>query len=198
VPNFRHRLNRTQQRIYDRSNATASIPLQASPRLFQAVHALRDALLCGTASSRAAAASPAAAAGSSAHAARVERVAQAIADEIASILRVPRVRIVVSGTRPSNARGELHGLYTPAARGTASIKLWMITAKLGKVVAFKTFLRTLLHEICHHLDYALLHLGDSLHTDGFYKRESSLFHQIGGDVAAERPIVQRSNANSNE
>jgi hypothetical protein len=46
-------------------------------------------------------------------------------------------------------------------------------------VAFKTFLRTLLHEICHHLDYALLHLRDSLHTDGFYKRESSLFYQIG-------------------
>jgi len=48
------------------------------------------------------------------------------------------------------------------------------------VVAFKTNLRTLLHEICHHLDYALLRLADSLHTDGFYKRESSLFYQIGG------------------
>jgi hypothetical protein len=166
VPSFRHRLNRTQQRIYDRSNATASIPLRASPRLHQAVYALPSMLLSGD--SR-----------------RVERVAQVIADEIVAILRVPRVRIVVSGTRPSNARGELHGLYTPAARGTATIKLWMITAKLGKVVAFKTFLRTLLHEVCHHLDYALLRLGDSLHTDGFYKRESSLFHQIGGATAGE-------------
>ena len=161
MPNFRHRLNRTQQRIYDRSNATASIPLRATPRLYQVVQALPGALL--TADSQ-----------------HVERVAQAIADEIASIVRVPRVRIVVSGTRPSNARGELHGLYTPAARGPATIKLWMITAKLGKVVAFKTFLRTLLHEICHHLDYALLRLGDSLHTDGFYRRESSLFYQVGG------------------
>jgi len=181
VPNFRHRLNRTQQRIYDRSNATASIPLRATPRLYKAVHVLRDALLtaAGTAD-----APPSTPAGPQAQAARVERISQIIADEIAAILRVPRVRIVVSGTRPSNARGELHGLYTPAARGAATIKVWMITAKLGKVVAFKTFLRTLLHEVCHHLDYALLHLGDSLHTDGFYKRESSLFYQIGGATAA--------------
>ena len=174
MPNFRHRLNRAQQRIYDRSNAAASIPLRATPRLHQAVHALHATLLFAS--------------GPVPDAARVERIAQVIADEIAGILHVPRVRIVVSGTRPSNARGELHGLYTPATRGAATIKVWMITAKLGKVVAFKTFLRTLLHEVCHHLDYALLRLGDSLHTDGFYKRESSLFYQIGGAVAAEQPV----------
>jgi hypothetical protein len=166
VPSFRYRLNRTQQRIYDRSNATASIPLRTTPHLHQAVHALPGILLSGDRS-------------------RVERAAQVIADEVAASLRVPRVHIIVSGTRPSNARGELHGLYTPAAQGTATIKLWMITAKLGKVVAFKTFLRTLLHEVCHHLDYALLRLGDSLHTDGFYKRESSLFYQVGGAVAPQ-------------
>ena len=166
MPNFRHRLTRAQQRIYDRSNATSAIPLRATPRLYQAVAALPAILLSGDR-------------------ARVERASQAIADEISTILRVPRVRIMVSGTRPSNARGELHGLYTPTNGGTATIKLWMITAKLGKVVAFKTYLRTLLHEICHHLDYAFLRLGDSMHTDGFYKRESSLFYQIGGAVAAD-------------
>jgi hypothetical protein len=48
------------------------------------------------------------------------------------------------------------------------------------VVAYRTFLRTLLHEVCHHLDYAYLHLGDSLHTQGFYQRESSLFAALGG------------------
>jgi hypothetical protein len=65
----------------------------------------------------------------------------------------------------------------------------MLTAKRGQVVAFKTFLRTLLHEICHHLDYAYLKLDDSFHTDGFYKRESSLFYQIGGAEIA--PIRRR-------
>src|SRR5207244_2176639 len=100
VPNFRHRLSRAQQRIYDRSNATGTIPLRATPRLYQAVGALPAILL-------------------SADRARVERVAQAIADEISGALHVPRVRVMVSGTRPSNKRGELHGLYTPTNGGTA-------------------------------------------------------------------------------
>ncbi len=54
----------------------------------------------------------------------------------------------------------------------------MRTARQGRVVAFRTFLRTFLHEFCHHLDYHLFSLTDSFHTEGFYKRESSLFHQL--------------------
>ena len=51
----------------------------------------------------------------------------------------------------------------------------------GPSVAFRTFLRTLLHEVGHHLDYTLLRLGDSFHTQGFYARESHLFHQLVTD-----------------
>jgi hypothetical protein len=61
----------------------------------------------------------------------------------------------------------------------------MRTAKQRRVVAFRTFLRTLLHEVGHHMDYALLGLRESFHTEGFYRRESSLFHQLvpsGGDT----------------
>jgi hypothetical protein len=65
----------------------------------------------------------------------------------------------------------------------------MRTAKHRRVVAFKSFLRTLLHELCHHLDYELYRLPDSFHTKGFYMRESSLFHQLmpeqQGPAAAE-------------
>lgn len=172
MPNFRHRLTRAQQRVYDRSNASASVPLQATPRLRQVVARLPEIL-------------------QSADSFRVQRASQVIADEIASTLRVARVRVLVSGTRPSNTRGELHGLYTPAeGGGPATIKLWMMTAKRRQVVAFKTFLRTLLHEICHHLDYALLRLADSFHTDGFYQRESSLFYRVGGAAAASQPPHQ--------
>ncbi|MEK7221411.1 MAG: hypothetical protein AAB253_09470 [candidate division NC10 bacterium] len=32
--------------------------------------------------------------------------------------------------------------------------------------------------MCHHLDYELLDLADSFHTEGFYKRESSLLRQL--------------------
>ncbi len=165
MPNFRHRLARAQQRTYDRSNASSSIGLHATPALQQAVVQLPGTL-------------------ESADRARVEQLAQRIADEIAAVLRVARLRVHVSGTRPANARGELHGLYTPAQCGApATITLWMMTAKRQQVVAFKTFLRTLLHEICHHLDYTLLGLPESFHTDGFYQRESSLFYRIGGAVA---------------
>jgi hypothetical protein len=54
----------------------------------------------------------------------------------------------------------------------------MRTAHHRRVVAFRTFLRTLLHELGHHLDYELLKLADSFHTEGFFKRESSLFKQL--------------------
>ena len=166
MPNFRHRLTRTQQRIYDRSNATPAIALQATPSLRHAVGLLPAVLESGDPH-------------------RVEQLAQRISDDVMATLRVRRVRVQVSGTRPSNTRGELHGLYTPAHNGaSATIKLWMMTAKRQQVVAFKTFLRTLLHEICHHLDYTLLGLPDSFHTDGFYQRESSLFYRIGGPAAA--------------
>ncbi|MDH3690664.1 MAG: hypothetical protein OEU36_14540, partial [Gammaproteobacteria bacterium] len=75
--------------------------------------------------------------------------------------------------------GELHGLYEPAEENPlAHITVWMRTAQRRKVVAFRTFLRTLLHEYCHHLDYEHFELEDSFHTEGFYKRESSLFHQL--------------------
>jgi hypothetical protein len=171
VPSFRHRLTRAQQRVYDRSDVTASVPLRPTARLRAAVLALPEIL-------------------HSADRTRVERASQAIADEIVTGLRVIPVQVTVSRTRPSNARGELHGLYTPAHAGlSATITVWMITAKRGQVVAFKTYLRTLLHEICHHLDYALLRLPDSFHSDGFYRRESSLFHQIGGDTAARTANV---------
>ena len=98
-------------------------------------------------------------------------------------LRVPPVRVKVLAARPHAKWGELHGLYETAKRPGLPpiITLWMRTARQKRVVAFRTFLRTLLHEIGHHLDYTLLRLGDSFHTQGFYQRESHLFHQLVTD-----------------
>lgn len=169
MPSFRHRLTRAQRRVYDRSEASSAIPLRPTARLLAAVRALARIL-------------PAA------ERPRIAVVSQAIADEICAVLRVPPLRVAISQTRPSNVRGELHGLYTPPHAGRrATIQVWTITAKRGQVVAFKTYLRTLLHELCHHLDYELLRLPTSFHTGGFYRRESSLFRQIGGDMAARHP-----------
>jgi hypothetical protein len=109
----------------------------------------------------------------------VQALAQRISDDICAGLGVPGVRVRVAARRPPLGGGELQGLYTPAnGRGRDLLTVWMLTAKRGQVVAFRTFLRTLLHELCHHLDYTLLHLRDSLHTQGFYQRESSLFHAL--------------------
>ncbi len=64
-------------------------------------------------------------------------------------------------------------------RGTpARISVWMRTARKRQVVAFKSFLRTLCHELCHHLDYELFALEETFHTEGFYKRESSLANAL--------------------
>jgi hypothetical protein len=70
----------------------------------------------------------------------------------------------------------------------------MRTAKRGQVVAFRTFLRTLLHEVCHHLDYTYFHLRESYHTEGFFQRESSLFRAVVQQPTApdQRPVASLS------
>jgi hypothetical protein len=62
----------------------------------------------------------------------------------------------------------------------------MRTARHKKVVAFRSFLRTLLHELCHHLDYEFFHFPETFHTEGFYNRESSLFHQLVPDAHPQK------------
>ena len=98
--------------------------------------------------------------------------------EVEQMLEVPAARVQVLAVRPSRNWGELHGLYTLAGDEPAKIQVWMRTARHRRIVAFRTFLRTLLHELGHHLDYTHLRLPDSFHTEGFFKRESSLFRQV--------------------
>ena len=83
----------------------------------------------------------------------------------------------------------MHGLYTNERGRPPRIQLWMRTAKQKRVVAFRTYLRTLLHEVGHHLDYTGLRLRDSFHTEGFYKRESSLFAQLVPERRTTMPTM---------
>jgi len=108
-----------------------------------------------------------------------ERVAQGLADHISRRLSIPAPEVSVRGHRPPDGDGELHGIYRPGeGRERDRICLWMRTAKQRKVVATPTFLRTLLHELGHHIDMQLLDLPTSYHTKGFYQRESSLFRVV--------------------
>src|SRR5581483_3130762 len=83
--------------------------------------------------------------------------------------------------------GELHGLYTWEEGKVPVIEVWMRTAKNRRVVQFRTFLRTLLHEICHHLDFTLFELDATFHTAGFFRRESSLMRQLAGRKERQAP-----------
>jgi hypothetical protein len=111
----------------------------------------------------------------------VERSAAALIAEFCRSFGIAPIRVAVLGVRPHNARGELHGLYRLTK--PPEIVLWMRTAKRRDVVKPRTFLRTLLHELCHYLDYALLRLDDSFHTMGFFRRESFLMHALAGTRA---------------
>ncbi len=111
--------------------------------------------------------------------AALEKLVRQFANALLERLDISPVIINVLAVRPSDDWSELHGQYELAEeRRRARVTVWMRTARHKKVVAFRTFLRTVLHELCHHLDYELLKLGDSFHTEGFFKRESSLFNQL--------------------
>jgi len=109
---------------------------------------------------------------------RVAAAVDALLRPLCRQLRVEPVEVHVGARRPRSARGELHALYVLPAQGRPRIEIWMQTARRRRVVAFRTFFRTLMHELCHHLDYRLLGLRESFHTEGFFRRESSLVKQI--------------------
>ena len=157
---YYHRLTKTQKRIYRASDEIEALKLTNRTPVAQIAKEIATAL----------------------QAEDQQITARLSANFVAAIctdLNISRARVRVMHRRPSDDYGELHGLYEPReGRSLAKMTVWMRTAKKSDVVAFRTFLRTLLHELCHHLDYEFLELDDSFHTQGFFKRESSLFHQI--------------------
>jgi len=161
------RLSRARQRIYLRSDAIESLGLPPGLALGGTVARIAAGL---RADERAA----------------VQSGCQALISALALGYHVPPVRVRVLARRPADGYGELHGLYEPEDEGvSARITVWMRTAQKKQVVAFKTFLRTLVHELCHHLDYELFALEETFHTEGFYKRESSLAGALLAQFAGE-------------
>ena len=157
---YYNHLSKRQKKIYRESDSIPSIRLPTTRGLKTRVKQIETAL-------------------KQENRAATESACRELLQFMISMLDVPPVRIKVFAARPHDDWGELHGLYTPSeGRKQALIHVWMRTAKKRKVVAFRSFLRTVLHELCHHLDYEYLQLEDSFHTEGFYKRETSLFYQL--------------------
>ena len=120
-----------------------------------------------------------------AHRPTVQKDAQALIDALVGGFIVPPVDVRVLAARPSDVDGELHGLYEPDEEiPVARISVWMRTAQRKQVVAYKSFLRTLVHEFLHHLDYEHFKLPETFHTEGFYKRESSLTNALFASTPA--------------
>ena len=154
------RLSPARKRIYRQSDAIGSLPIPPSLGVENDVAGLRSALASD--------ARPLA-----------QRHSQAIVDRLVAAYHVPPVRVRVLARRPADDYGELHGFYEPGeGRVRARITVWMRTAQKRQVVAFRSFLRTLCHEVCHHLDYELFALEETFHTEGFYKRESALANAL--------------------
>jgi len=77
----------------------------------------------------------------------VAAAAQLIAGGICSALGARPVAVEVLEVRPRRRDSELHGLYTWEDDQEPRIQVWMRTAAKARVVAWKTFLRTLIHEL---------------------------------------------------
>jgi hypothetical protein len=95
--------------------------------------------------------------------------------------RTPICGVRVLAARPLRVRErwatELFGDYSPDAM---LIRVWMRTAVRQEITSFGTFLSTLCHEFCHHLDFQRFGFPDSWHTRGFYERTAVLYHHARG------------------
>jgi hypothetical protein len=95
---------------------------------------------------------------------------------------VPKPLVRVLAARPVRVREgggatELFGDYAPEK---TLIRVWMRTAVRKQITSFGTFLSTLCHEFCHHLDSQRFGFRDSPHTRGFFARTAALYHHARG------------------
>jgi hypothetical protein len=152
-------LSAAKKRIYRKSDSIESIPIENADDIHPAILDLKKSLEENKRRDVAR------------HASRICRL-------ICEGLGTEALSVRIRSRRPSSSAEELQGLYEREEGETPVLTVWMRTAAKGRVVAFKSFIRTVLHELCHHLDYAHFGLADSLHTEGFFKRETSIYRQI--------------------
>ena len=95
----------------------------------------------------------------------------------------PEVRALA--VRPLRVRegGWQTELFGDYALADARIRIWTRTAIRKQVTSFGTFLSTLCHEFCHHLDVRKFGFTGSPHTRGFYERTALLYHHARGTPA---------------
>lgn len=166
---YYERLSPARKRIYQRSDELGALALPPGVQLGATIGTIRASLVDDRRND-------------------AQRACRDLCDTLTAGYHVPPVRLIVLARRPSDDYGELHGLYEPGEGRRAKITVWMRTARKRQVVAFRSFLRTVVHELGHHLDYELFALEETFHTEGFYKRESSLANAL---LAQEKDFLQK-------
>jgi hypothetical protein len=164
-------LSRREKAVYDQSDRLKALRLEEPGRFNPLVASVRSALEGGKLE-------------------EVRRSTAELLDELCAEFKVPRLKLQVLSVRPVNAESELHGLYTLEPGRRPLIQVWMRTARFARVVAFRTFVRTVLHEFLHHLDFTGLGMEWSFHTQGFFQRESSLMKQLAPPPAPKKTEPQ--------
>lgn len=156
---YYRRLGRTDKATYRKSDDVIALKLPDPAALQPAISAIGKGLEADDRSA-------------------VGKAVRSLSDAICVQLGATPLTVRVLAKRPVRSDAELHGLYERDEDGTSVIRVWMRTAAHERPVSFRTFVRTLLHELCHHFDFELLKLRDTFHTEGFFKRESSLARQL--------------------
>jgi hypothetical protein len=159
---------KAQREEFIKSDLLAALPLPPDDRLLRSAKLMATALEAGN----------------------LPGVLAACADFLclaADFYAVQTPGIQVLAARPRRVRegawtSELFGDYAP---DTWKIRVWMRTAVLNRVTSLGTFLSTLCHEFCHHLDYHRFKFSDSWHTRGFYARTAVLYHHARGTAPKE-------------
>lgn len=148
---------------FDLSDATTSLSLPDDDRLERAAHGM-DTLLRDE--KRAA----------------LERACRAFSRSVCAWFEMPRAAVRVLAARPRTVRrdGATEELFGDYDLDTGEIRVWMRTAVRRKPTAYGTFLSTLCHELCHHLDLHAMGMSSTPHTRGFYERSAQLYHAARG------------------
>jgi len=152
---YYQRLSEPQKKIYRASDSVRKIVLPEPAQLYRHVQRVEQGLAANKRD-------------------EVQKAVNQCVAALLSQLSVSKVQVRVLLKRPRSEAAELHGLYIREEGKVPLIRVWMRTAAHHQPVRLRTFIRTLVHEVCHHLDFELLKLSDTFHTQGFFARESSL------------------------
>ena len=158
-------------KLFLESDRLHSLPLPADDRLPRIAHRIEAAM-------------------KDAQMQELGRASEEFLNAASDFFRVSRCHFRVLAARPLRVREysttELFGDYRP---DTVLIRVWARTAIRREITSFGTFLSTLCHEFCHHLDFQGLGFKDSWHTRGFYERTAALYHHAKG--TPRKPLIWR-------